>query len=92
MSATRINSTYSLGATLERDRLERGVRRATVAVAALRASVYRRELTPPPRHLRCTIDDFESQINAMNARLRDLAVDRGAIQTSERSGSDENSR
>lgn len=92
MSVTSNSTTYSLAAVLERDRLERRVSRARLAIAALRASAHRRELGAPPRHLRFAIADFEAQINAMNARLRDLPVDRSAIQSSERSGSDENDR
>jgi hypothetical protein len=82
VSAARSSSTQSLGAELERDRLGRRVRRATVAVAALRdrASEHRREQGAPPRHLRQAIADFEAQIEAMDARLRDLALDPGSTQ------------
>lgn len=80
MSVTRQNFSHSLGAELERDRLERRVRRATVAVSALRdrASEHRRDLGAPPRHLRQAIADFEAQIEQMNARLRELAPDRSS--------------
>jgi hypothetical protein len=63
-----------MGADLERDRLEHRKRRVTVAITALhqRASERRAELGTPPRQLRQTIADFEAQIAAINARLRDL--------------------
>jgi hypothetical protein len=72
MSATR---PYTLGAELERDRLERRVRHATFVVAALRRvdRERRREQGAVPIHVRRAIVDFEVQINAMNARLRELA-------------------
>jgi hypothetical protein len=75
MSPTRPGSSYSLGAELERDRLEHRVTRVTVVVAALRerSREHRRELGAPPRHLRQAIADFEAQIESMNARLRELA-------------------
>jgi hypothetical protein len=74
MTATRPTSTHSLGAKLERDRLERRVSRMTVAVGLLRqrTSERRRDPDGPPRHLRRVLTDFETQIEAMNARLRDL--------------------
>jgi hypothetical protein len=67
----------TLGTELERDRLEHRVGRATVAIAVLRriAGEHRRELGAPPRHLRHAIADFEAQIEAMNARLRDIGVE-----------------
>jgi hypothetical protein len=75
VSRARSTSTYTLGAALERDRLEHRVSRAAVAVAALRqvASVHRRGLGPPPPHIRRAIADFEAQIAAINARLQELA-------------------
>ena len=80
MSVTRASSPRSLGAALEHDRLERRLRRATLALAALRASagasVYGRggELGGPSQHLRHAIFDLEASINAMNTRLRHLAA------------------
>jgi hypothetical protein len=73
----RSTSTHTLGATLERDRLEHRVSRIGVAVAALRqrASEHRRGLGPAPQHIGKTIADFEAQIAALNARLRDLTHD-----------------
>jgi hypothetical protein len=67
-------SPHTLGEALERDRLERRVRRVTVAVAVLRKRVTRHppELGAPPRHLLRAIADFEAQIDALSARLRDL--------------------
>jgi hypothetical protein len=64
----------TLGSELERDRLERRVRRATFAIAALRRhGQYPDRPGGPPKHLQHAIADFESQIETMNARLRDLA-------------------
>jgi hypothetical protein len=85
-------SPRTLGAELERDRLNRRVSRTTVAIAALRqhASEHRRELGALPRPLRQAIADFEAQIEAMNARLRDLAPEGTSTQIQQRSGSDEN--
>jgi hypothetical protein len=78
MSATPSSSTGSLGAELERDRLELRVRRVTVAIAALRerASEQRRTLGAPSSHVRRTIA-FDAQLEAMNARRRDLTPDAG---------------
>jgi hypothetical protein len=75
-------SAHTLGAELERDRLERRVRRVTVAVAVLRGRVagHRPELDTPPRHLLGAIADFEAQIEALSARLRDLGRDRASTQ------------
>jgi len=75
MSITRPTSTRTLGSELERDRLERRVRRATFAIAVLRqhATEHRGRSGGSPKHLRYAITDFESQIATMNARLRDLA-------------------
>lgn len=74
MSATRPASTPTLGSELERDRLERRVRRATFAIAVLRQHAREHRSRPggPPRHLRHAISDFESQVETMNARLREL--------------------
>jgi len=81
-TAQPVSTTRTLGADLERDRLERRVIRMTVAIAALRqrASGYRRELGGPPGPLRHAIADFEDQIEVMNARLRDLSPERTAIE------------
>lgn len=89
MSQARSTSTSTLGAVLERDRLEHRVSRGAVAIAALRqlASAHRRE---PPRHIRQTIADFEAQTAAMKARLQELAHDGGPNPVQEWSGSDEN--
>lgn len=74
MNSTRATSAYDLSANLERDGLERRLRRVTAVVAALqqRASEHRAELGATPRELGQAIADFEAQITAMNARLRDL--------------------
>jgi uncharacterized membrane protein len=68
VSQARSISTDTLGATLERNRLEHRVSRVEVAIAVLRhlESDRRRE---PPRHIRQTIADFEAQPAAMTARL-----------------------
>jgi hypothetical protein len=70
-------SPRTLGEALERDRLERRVRRVAVAVAVLRERVSgsRLERGAPPRHLLRAITDFETQIEALSARLRDLGRD-----------------
>jgi hypothetical protein len=72
VSQARSTSTCTLGAALERDRLEHRVGRVAVAIAVLRhlGSEHRRE---PPRHIRQTIADFEAQTAAMRARLQELA-------------------
>jgi hypothetical protein len=88
MSATRTISTQTLGAELERDRLERRVSRVTFAIAALRkrAGAQRSEPAAPARHLRHAIADFEAQLEAMNARLRELAPGPGSTQARAWSG------
>jgi hypothetical protein len=70
-------SPHTLGEALECDRLERRARRVTVAVTVLRERVSRRRPAPgtPPQHLLHAIADFEAQIEALNARLRDLGRD-----------------
>jgi hypothetical protein len=75
-------SPETLGAWLERDRLERRARTVTVAIDVLRhrASEQRRESGAPPLHLRRAIDDFEAQVEAINARLRALAPERASTQ------------
>ena len=74
MSATHPASPHSLAAARERDRLERRVRRATVAIASLRQLENKDRRQPGGhRHLRRAIADFEAQVEAMTARLRDLA-------------------
>jgi len=82
MSATRTGSAQTLGATLERDRLERRVSWMTVVVGSLRrrASEHRRA---DPRRVRQAITDLESQLALMNARLRDLDQDGGAPRSEE---------
>jgi hypothetical protein len=71
----------TLGAELERDRLEHRVGRATVAIAVLHriAGEHRRDLGATPRHLRQAIADFEAQVEGMNARLRDLAREPASV-------------
>jgi hypothetical protein len=78
MSAIQRTPTRSLGAELERDRLERRARRMRVAIASLHllADESGREPGAAPRHLHQTLVDFEAQIDAMNGRLRELAEER----------------
>jgi hypothetical protein len=82
MSQARSTTAQTLGATLERDRLEYRVSRVSVAISALRqlAGDPRHQAGPPPRHIRHAIADFEAQIASMNARLRDLDDDFGAAE------------
>jgi hypothetical protein len=82
MSATPPTSSHTLGAELERDRLKHRVTRMTVAIGVLRQreSENRREPGAPRGHLGQAITDFEGQIEAMNARLRDLGIDTPSIQ------------
>lgn len=79
MSQTRIRSTKTLGAALERDRLEHRMVRTATAVDALRqrAGDHRGELGGAPQYLRRALADFEAQLASLTTRLRDLAHDRG---------------
>ena len=67
-------SASTLGALLERDRLQYRVTRTTLAIVALREreGEQRRRLGTSRRHLRHAIADFEAQVEMMNGRLRDL--------------------
>jgi hypothetical protein len=82
VTATSTPSTYTLGAELEHDRLESRVSRMRLAVGVLRQRERENRRGPgaPHRHLGQVIADFEAQIDAMNARLRDLGIDRPSIQ------------
>jgi hypothetical protein len=82
MSATPPTSTQTLGAELERYRLERRVRRMTVAIGVLRQreSENRREPRAPRRHLGKAIADFEGQIEMIKTRLRDLGMEGSSIE------------
>jgi hypothetical protein len=77
MRATRTAFAQTLGAALERDRLERRVSWMTVVVESLRrrASEHGRA---EPRRVRQAIADLEAQLALMNARLRDLDPGGGA--------------
>jgi hypothetical protein len=77
MGPARTASAQTLGATLERDRLERRISRLTIVVGSLRrqAGEHRRA---HPRRVRQAIADLESQVALMNARLRDLDQDGAA--------------
>jgi hypothetical protein len=94
MSAIQPVSAPTLGAQLERDRLEYRASRLAVALAALRqiASTRRREPGPPPRHVRRTITDFEAQIATINARLRELVPEPPSARIEHWSGPDEQLR
>src|ERR1700685_1590923 len=67
----------TLGAALERDRLERRARLLTLAVAELRsrATYQRRTLGAPSRHITLAIRDFEAQATEVNDRLERIARD-----------------
>jgi hypothetical protein len=75
VSQAQFTSTRTLGAELERDRLEHRASRIAVAITVLRdrAREHRRELGGAPVHIRQAIADFEAQLASMNARLGDLA-------------------
>lgn len=81
--ATPPTAAYTLGAELERDRLERRVRRMTAVLGVLRQrqGEKRHEPGAAQRHRNRAIADFEAQIGAMNTRLRDLGTDGPSIQT-----------
>jgi hypothetical protein len=74
MTARPPSSINTLGAMLERDRLERRARRMTVVIAGLRqqASGYAREAAADSKYLHHAIAEFEAEIETMNARLREL--------------------
>ena len=79
MSAGRPAPIPTLRATLERDRIELRIKRMTVTITVLRqlASDRRRGSGETPPHLRRSIADFEAQIAALTARLRDLSLTSG---------------
>jgi predicted nucleic acid-binding Zn-ribbon protein len=66
-------ASHTLVATLEGYRLEHRVSRIAIAIAALRQRTRddRREQGAPATHIQRVIA-FEAEIEAMNARLRDL--------------------
>jgi hypothetical protein len=68
------------GAELERDRLERRISRTAIAITWLRQYGGERQGDGrvPGRYVRQAITDFEAQIVAMKARLRDLPPKRTA--------------
>ena len=65
----------TLGDELERDRLKHRVKTMLVTIDVLRqrATEWRRETSGPRGHLQRAIADFEARVEAINARLRDLA-------------------
>ena len=75
MSATDLGATSTIGAELERDRLERRARRVTLVIAALRqqASERSRPVGVAPSQLLHVIADLEAEVEAINARLLDLS-------------------
>jgi hypothetical protein len=83
VSQARSIPIITLGATLERDRLERRVIWMTVATESLRRRAEHRH--EPPLHLRQAIAGFEAQIAAMNARLVELVPGREPTQVKETS-------
>jgi hypothetical protein len=86
MSVALPTSTRTLGAVLERDRLERRARRmaVTIGVLRIRESENRREPGAAQRRLGQAIADFEAQIEAINTRLRELGTDGPSIQVRQR--------
>jgi hypothetical protein len=80
MSATRPTAIPSLGSQLERDRLEYRVTRASLAIVALRRNANEHRRERQAQRLRQAIADFETQVEAMNARLQDLASDSASTQ------------
>ena len=66
------NSTETLGAKLERDRLTHRARRLTSVIAVLRQQAG----DPHGRnqHIQQAITEFEAEVAATNARLNDLAA------------------
>ena len=74
MTATRPASALSIGAQLERDRLERRATRVALAISSLRQRVGESPAgaDSAPGRLRHVIADFEAQMDAMDARLREL--------------------
>jgi hypothetical protein len=81
-------TTDTLGATLERERLEHRLSRVAVVITTLhqRASQNRGAPGARPRHIQYAIADFETQMAAMNVRLRELAPGRGSSPPQERCG------
>jgi hypothetical protein len=74
MSAASPTLSRTLGAELERDRLEHRATRMTVAIGVLRQRTTENRRDPGARQRRLgqAIADFEAEIEAINARLRDL--------------------
>jgi hypothetical protein len=91
MHSMPMGSTYTLGAELERDRLEHRVARLAAAVTALRqrANEYRRGPEPAPRHLELAIADFEAQVAVIDTRLRELDTEPPSAETRRGRSSDE---
>ena len=80
MSPTRRTTSPTLGPELDRDHLERRISRIGVAITWLRQYNGDRQGVGqvPQRYVRQAITDFEAQIVAMNARLRELPPKRTA--------------
>jgi hypothetical protein len=70
-----LNTSETVGAQLERDRLIRRARRVTAVIAALRqqASVNRTGANAGDRHIRQAIAEFEAEVAVINTRLGDLS-------------------
>jgi hypothetical protein len=90
MTTNRSTAASTLGSELERDRLERRIRRVGIAIDALRQRLgeqTRAEQTS--RHVRRAIADFEAQIETMSARLQDLAPENSSTLVQRWIGADE---
>jgi hypothetical protein len=87
MTTTGTMSSHTLAPDLERDRLQHGLERVILVIAALREreSEHRAELGEAPKQLLQAIIEFEAQGAAMNARLRELTPLRTPTRQSSRS-------
>ncbi len=78
MEPSHVNrdTTETLGAKLERDRLTRRARRVTAVIAALRrqAGGPGAETHARNRHIQQAITEFEAEVAAINARLSDISA------------------
>ena len=67
-------SAHRLDAELDRQRLARRLREKTIVIGWMRQYMNEpREARLAARYVRQAILDFEAEVEAMNARLRDLA-------------------
>jgi hypothetical protein len=80
-AGAELGQTARNGVELDRIRLKRRIREKRVAIAWMRR--YMREEREPsvaPGYVRRAIADFETQVEAMNARLLHLAAHADAIE------------